>query len=386
MSSIFSTTQKFTVPAATVKYENVDIHNVKVTFPNGSNATYPKPLHLSKVMDQPSLSSPSIVALMVNGKVHSINSYITTGVATITPVYLDSYEGSSIYRRTLVQIYATAVHQLFSTKFNVIIHHHVNNGYLSRKTDQTQFTEDEIKQIKQRMSEIIQRKSAIEMVDLSHEEALNYFKSINHKYSVSLIESNNNDIVQCSCIEGFLTLFFRPLAKDTSIITDFDVRISSDKSSLLLLFPINTKKIPDDLKEVETKLTEQSYKRSLQYSKVMHIECAGDWNKVVISDKKLLKEKIIAMNMHQEKEIAAIADKVTEGVINGKIKFVGIAGPSASAKTTFSKKLGLQLKSNGIEPIVLSMDDYAKNRVDNPKDEKGNYDFECLEALRIDDS
>ena len=66
-------------------------------------------------------------------------------------------------------------------------------------------------------------------------------------------------------------------------------------------------------------------------------------------------------------------------------KFIGIAGPSASGKTTFSKKLGIALKSLNIEPTVLGMDDYFKNRVDTPKDEKGNYDFECLEALRIDD-
>ena len=66
-------------------------------------------------------------------------------------------------------------------------------------------------------------------------------------------------------------------------------------------------------------------------------------------------------------------------------KFIGIAGPSASGKTTFSKKLGIALKSLNIEPTVLGMDDYFRNRVDTPKDEKGNYDFECLEALRIND-
>jgi uridine kinase len=91
------------------------------------------------------------------------------------------------------------------------------------------------------------------------------------------------------------------------------------------------------------------------------------------------------MNMHQEEEISNIAMTIGEKVKSGKVKFIGIAGPSASGKTTFSKKLGIILKSIGIETIVISMDDYFKNRKNTPKDKNGNYDFECLEALRIED-
>ena len=99
--------------------------------------------------------------------------------------------------------------------------------------------------------------------------------------------------------------------------------------------------------------------------------------------------KIKRININYEytsrNEIAIIADTIGEKFKNGKIKFIGIAGPSASGKTTFSKKLGLLLKSLGIVTTVISMDDYFKNRADTPKDEKGNYDFECLGALRIED-
>ena len=107
--------------------------------------------------------------------------------------------------------------------------------------------------------------------------------------------------------------------------------------------------------------------------------------KVIISSQEQLRDLILTMNMHQESEIGKIADIIGERVKNGKVKFIGIAGPSASGKTTFSKKLGLVLKSMGVETIVISMDDYFVNRKDTPKDKNGNYDFECLEALRIDD-
>ena len=322
---------------------------------------------------------------MVNGEVKSLNTIITFGIAKISPILRDSYEGWSIYRRTLVQIFATAVNQLYSKEFNVIVHHGVNNGYLVKKFDEKDFTEEEINKIKEKMDDLIKKDLKIEEISLSHDEALDYFKEIKHNYSVSLIESNNTDIVKCSCIDNFLTLFFRPLGKSTGIINDFDVRLSSDKNSLLLLFPTNTKPIPKDLNEIETKHTTQSYSESFKYSKVIKIKSVGDLNKIVISNREKLRELILTMNMHHEKQISLIADKIAEKVLNGKVKFIGIAGPSASGKTTFSKKLGIALKSLNIEPTVLGMDDYFKNRVDTPKDEKGNYDFECLEALRIDD-
>ena len=365
--------------------EIIDFENVKVIFPDGEEKKYPKPLVLSELMKHPSLSSPDIITLMVNGEVKSFNSSISFGIAKVKPIVLDSYEGASTYRRTLVQIFATAVNKVYSNKFNVIIHHGVNNGYLAKKVDEKDFTEEEINAIKEKMLELIKKDLPITEMELSHNEALNYFKAIKHNYSAALIETNNTDIVKCCCIDKFLTLFFRPLAKSTGIIKEFDVRLSSDKNSLLLLFPTNTKPIPKELKDVEAKQTTKSYSDSFKYSKIINLKCVGDWNKVVISNPGKLRELILTMSQHQERQITMMADEIAEKVLNGKVKFIGIAGPSASGKTTFSKKLGLALKSKGIEPVVIGMDDYYKDKKDVPYDEHGVQDFECLEALRIDD-
>ena len=365
--------------------EEIDFENVQVTFPDGDVKKYPKPLLLSDLLEHKSLSDPKTICLMVNGEVKSLNTKISFGIAKVTPILVDSSEGSSAYRRTLVKVFATAVHKAYAKQFNVIVHHRVNNGYLVKKVDMKDFTEDEIKTIKEKMEELIKQNLPITEIELSHDEALNYFNSINHKYSSSLIESNNTDIVRCSNLDKFLTLFFRPLGKSSGVITDFDVRLSSDKNSLLLLFPTNTKPIPKDLKDIETVMTSKSYKRSYEYSKRINIECVGDWNKFVISSPTKLRELILTMSMNQEREINLIAEKIRDKVINGKVKFIGISGPSASGKTTFSKKLGLSLKSRGIETIVIGMDDYYKCPKDVPVDENGVKDFECLEALRIDD-
>jgi len=367
------------------QFEELDLENVKVIFPDGDIKKYPKPLILSELLSHKSLSSPEIILLMVNGEIKSFNSKISFGIAKVSPILLSSYEGGAAYRRTLVQIFATAVHKLYFKEFNVIVHHGINNGYLVRKVDMKNFKEEEIKNIKEKMQEIIKKDLPIEQIELSHDEALNYFKSIKHDYSASLIESNNNDIIKCSCIDKFLTLYFRPLAKSTSIINDFDVRLSSDKSSLLLLFPTPSNPIPKELKDIERVMTTKSYAHSFQYSKRINVQCVGDWNKFVISSPAKLRELMLTMSMNQEREINLIAETIGEKVKQGKIKYIGIAGPSASGKTTFSKKLGLSLKSRGIETIVLGMDDYYKSPKDVPVDEKGDKDFECLEALRIDD-
>ena len=370
---------------ATAPIEERDPDTVKVIFSDRETRRYPKPLHLSELLSHKSISSPDVIGLMVNGTVYSIDSIISFGIARISPIEIDSSEGLAMYRRTLVKIFATAVYKLYSKEFTVSINHNVNNGYLVKKTNEKPFTEEEISKIKEKMKEYIDQDLEIKEVELSHTEAINYFKSIKHDYSVSLIEGNNVDIVKCSCLDKFLTLLFRPLGRSTGIIKKFDVRLSSDKNSLLLLFPTIEREIPDKLDEIETRLTMKSYEDSFKYSKIINIKSVGDWNKIVISNQEKLNDLILSINNHQEQEISSIAGKIAEKVRNGKVKFIGIAGPSASGKTTFSKKLGVLLKSLGIETIVISMDDYFKNRVDTPKDEKGNYDFECLGALRIED-
>ena len=161
------------------------------------------------------------------------------------------------------------------------------------------------------------------------------------------------------------------------MITDYDVRLSSNKQSLLLLFLVNSQPILKELSEIEIKLTAQSYADSFKYSKIINIKCVGNWNKVIISKKR----KCEGFNANYEfpsgTRNAQITDKIAEKVTKNNIKFIRIAGPSARGKTTFNKKLDILLWVQGIQTIVISMDDYFKNRKDILKDKKGNYDFEC---------
>ena len=138
---------------------------MKVIFENDQNQRYPKSLKLSELIpNYKSQSSPKLMALLVNGKVTSINSVLSTGEATIKPVTFETSEGLAAYKRTLVQMFATALNKLYVKKFVVINHHGVKNGYLWRKDNGQPFTEEEVKSIKEKMDELIQRNLPMDKV------------------------------------------------------------------------------------------------------------------------------------------------------------------------------------------------------------------------------
>ena len=282
--------------------KKLDLKIINVIFPNEEQKIYQRPLLISELLNHPNLSSKEIIALKVNGEIKSLNAIISVGKVKISPILKDSEDGCSIYRRALVQILSKGVNKLYFDKFNIIIHLGVNNGYLLKKSDENDFTQEEIDKIKEKMQELNDKDIKIEKVELSHNEAIEYFSSIKHNYSISIIESNNTDIIKCNCIDNFLTLFFQPLGKSTGIIKEFDVRLSSDRNSLLLLFPTSTKNIPKDLSEIESKLILKIFPESFEFSKIIGIKSVGDLNKAMNSNPERLRELILTMNMNHEQQ------------------------------------------------------------------------------------
>ncbi|EDR24431.1 uridine cytidine kinase I, putative [Entamoeba dispar SAW760] len=380
MSSLSSPTVNPSTPSTIAN--PIDISKTVVTFTDGTQEIHTRPLHLTNLLTHPSLNNSDLVGIMVNGRVYSTNAIINIGIANITPVFLNSYEGFSIYRRSLVMVFATAAFMTYGTKFGVTVEHHVNNGYCINKSNGKEFTEEECNTIKNKMKELINENKEIKEVVLSHAEAINYFTETNRGMTLSLLKSTNNEEVKCSYLEGFMTLFIRPLLGRTGILKDFNLILGTDKTGMMLLFPQENKPIPKTIKEIETKKIIENYKATNKVARAVGIECIGDLNKKIIKGDKTT---VMMMENRQDMEIAQIAEDAIEKIKTRGVKLISIAGPSASGKTTFSKKLGVQLKLRGITPVVLSTDDYYKHRVDSPKDEYGNYDFECLEALRLDD-
>ena len=357
-------------------------NKITIKYSDGTEEIHDRPLKLTTLLSHPTLQRKDLMGISVNGRIHSPNDTIAVGVATIAPVVLDSTEGYSIYRRSLVNVLATAAYQTYGKSFGITVEHSVNNGYMIYKSNHGEFTQEECEAIKKRMTELIEKDLEITTVELSHQEAVHYFTETNRPYTCSLLKSKNVEKIQCNYLDGFLTLYVRSMTKSTGLLKEFNLIVASNKKGLLLLFPLQNKPIPTEMKDIETEFIVKNYEQSYEIAKRNTIECIGDLNQQMIKGDK---EFISMMENKQDLEIARIADDAAEKILKHGVKLVSIAGPSASGKTTFIKKLGLQLKARGITPVVLSTDDYYKHRLESPKDENGNYDFECLEALRLDD-
>ena len=359
-----------------------NVGKITIKYIDGTEEVHDRPLKLETITQHPTMKKDDLVGILVNGKAMSPNDTISVGMATVAPIVLDSYEGFSIYRRSLVAVFATAVYQTFGKEFGVTVEHSVNNGYMINKYNHEEFTQEECDKIKQRMTELVEKNVEITKVQLSHQEAVQYFKDTNRPYTVSFLETKMMEVVNCNYLDGFVTLYVRSMVKSTGMLKQFNLVVSKNKKGLLLLFPMQNRPLPEDLKDIETDYIVKNYEDSKIIAKRNQIECIGDLNRRLLKNDHSF---ISAMENRQDFEIERIANDAADKILNHGVKLVSIAGPSASGKTTFSKKLGLQLKIRGITPVVLSTDDYYKHREESPKDENGNYDFECLEALRLDD-
>lgn len=212
---------------------------------------------------------------------------------------------------------------------------------------------------------------------LSSEEAIRFYESKNEKDKANLIRTSGLEYVKFYVIENFKELCNGPLAPSTGYITKF--KIVPYPPGFLLMFPkiynkrllIKYEKTPKKLSKVF--LETRNWYKEQGVSNVAHL------NQIILDNK--LSELITISEALHEKRIAYIADVITRR--RDEIKIVLIAGPSGSGKTTFSKRLGIHLRVNGIRPVAISLDNYFVDREKTPRDEKGNYDFECLEALDV---
>ena len=185
-----------------------------------------------------------------------------------------------------------------------------------------------------------------------------------------------NEFVTLYSLLDYYNFFFSPMPISTGILKDFDLTLTKD-NAVILEYPDTSGSIPkyNHMEKVLNVFT--SYRT---WSEKLNVNYVSDVNNVVIKGK--IKEFIQLNEIKQNEDLSKIANEIEKNLEN--IKLVLIAGPSSSGKTTTSKKLSLYLKNKGINPFVISTDDYFKDRKDTPKNEKGEYEYDILEALDID--
>ncbi|WP_300727411.1 nucleoside kinase [uncultured Bacteroides sp.] len=317
------------------------------------------------------------ISAKVNNKVESLNFRVYYN-KDIEFLDITSASGMRTYVRSLCFILVRAVDELYP-KGTISLEHPVSRGYYCNLNIGREITLDDVSLIKQKMQEIIKADIPYERFECHTTKAVEMFRRQGMEDKAKLLDTSGQLYSYYNKLDDTIDSYYGSLAPSTGYIYLFDIVKYYD--GLLLRIP--RRKEPDKLEDVikQEKMLEvfQEYHR---WNKIMGIATVGDFN--ISCNAGHATDLIKVSEALQEKKIAHIADQIANRNVNGeRVKLVLIAGPSSSGKTTFSKRLSIQLMTNGLRPYPISLDDYFVDRENTPLDENGNHDFESLYALDI---
>ena len=293
--------------------------------------------------------------------------------------FLDSTQkpGNRVYIRSLCFILSKAVNDIFpGRKFN--LEHPVSKGYYCAFDDSEKIPEEAISGIKKRMKEIIAEDMPFIFKTVRTVDAVNLFRERGMDDKALLLETSGMSYSSYYELDGYVDYFYGDLTPSAGFIELFDI-ISYDIGLLLRVPQIDN---PSELNPVvmQDKMF-SSYKRFIDLQRMIGLDNVGELNLAIQEDR--VSEVVMVSEAIQEKRIAYIAEKISERYNSDGVRIILISGPSSSGKTTFCKRLQVQLITNLLNPLGISLDDYYLNREDTPKDENGNYDFESLYAIDL---
>ena len=313
------------------------------------------------------------LSVKVNNKVEGLH-YRVYHNKDIEYLDIKSASGARAYTRTLFFILCKAVHDLWPTA-EVVIDIPVSNGYYCDINIGRSITQFDAEAVKQRMQKLIDDAIPISRHESTTEEVIDMFTELGMTSKVKLLKSVGRLYTTYYEIDGYKDYYYGTLLTNTRQLYLFGLEKYYD--GLLLRIP--SREDPSRLGELvrQDKMFD-IFKEHHRWQKILGISTVGDFNEAV--KKGMSTDLINISEALQEKKISQIADMIS---MRRGVKVVLISGPSSSGKTTFCKRLSIQLLTCGIKPIQISLDDYFVHREDTPKDEKGDYDYESLYALDI---
>ena len=317
----------------------------------------------------------------VNAKVNNKVESLTFRVYNNKDVeFQDIYTSSGMrtYVRSLCFILCKAVEDLYPNG-SIMLEHPVSKGYYCQLKLDRSIGLDDIHRIKQRMKEIIAEDLPFVRYEKHTTEVVELFRQKGMNDKVHLLETSDNLYSYYYTLGDTIDYYYGSLLPSTGYIHLFDLIKYYDG----LLLQVPNRSNPNKLEEIlkQEKMLEV-FKEHRRWNQILGIGTVGDFNKACNAG--YATELINVSEALQEKRISQIADEIFHRGQKGQpVKLILISGPSSSGKTTFSKRLSVQLMANGLKPYPISLDDYFVDREDTPKDENGNYDYESLYALDL---
>ena len=329
---------------------------------------------LSDIYKEINLQMPfGPVSAKVNNKVEGLH-YRVYHNKDIEFLNLLSPSGIRTYTRSLFLVLCKAVHDLYPTS-SVVIDIPVSNGYYCNLQLGHEITTEDVDRIRTRMQEIIDAKMPIQRYETTTEEAVKMFTELGDIQKAKLLKSSGSLYCVYYVLDDYKDYYYGSMLTNTAQLHLFGLEPYFD--GVLLRIP--SVQDPSKLGELirQDKMFEV-FKEHHRWQSILGIKTVGDFNEAVKNGQAT--DLINVSEALQEKKISQIADTIAG---RKEIKVVLIAGPSSSGKTTFCKRLSVQLLASGVKPVQISLDDYFVNRVETPKDENGELDYESIYALNI---
>ncbi|MBN1685220.1 MAG: nucleoside kinase [Spirochaetales bacterium] len=351
-------------------------NEVCITFPTGRQDFFPYGIRVIDLLKEKEFdgAGDAIVGGLINNEVVSLTFRVEVN-SVFEPVMIASRDGARIFRRSLCFLLNAAAAAVFPGR-RLVIGHSLGDSYFFYFDDEPETSADDVSRLESRMQELVKADLPITRSVLSYNDAMTHLKETGNRSAEQLLEHLSDSKITIHECAGFRDIAHGPLVLHSGLLGHFE--LAAYPPGFLLRFP------PVDLPGVVEPLKEhpvvfsifQEYKR---WGKVLGVSNAGQLNDLISRGK--IKDFIQVAEALHDKKMAEIANAVYEK--RDSVRLILIAGPSCSGKTTFTKKLLVQLKVLGYNPVSISVDDYFLPRDQTPLDKNGEYDFEALEALDV---
>ncbi len=338
---------------------------------NGETRDFPKGSSLKEIYDGFGLEMPyGAIAARVNN--------VTVGLALrlyrhkdVEFIDITTDDGRRMYMRSLTFIFMKAMNEFFPGEI-VRFENAVSKGYYCRMN--RPLSNEEVDRVRERMKSIIESDIPFKRVECHTEEAIEVFRRMGRKDKVDLLETYDRLYTSYYELDGYVDSYYNGLVPSTGYINLFEIEKFAD--GVLLRLP--DKDCPTRLEDkVPQEKLQELFEERLNWHQKMGVETIGDFNKGVRAGYGI--DLVNVSEVLQERRLSRIADDI----MGRGARVVLIAGPSSSGKTTFSKRLSVQLLACGLKPYAISLDDYFVNRTQTPRKPDGDYDFESIYSIDL---
>ncbi|MBQ8218999.1 MAG: nucleoside kinase [Bacilli bacterium] len=349
------------------------MNNIIITFEDGVKLEYRKGIKLSEIIKSRNLDRDIICGSFQNRIINYDDAITRSG--TLTLYDINSSYGNRIYEKGLTVLFKISALEVLGKDISIKIRHSIDRGIFFEIDKKV--SDKDIEQIKKNMMTKVEKAIPFIKIETTIEEAMTYFKSIKRDDKIRTLFYDKNSYVTLYKFDGVYNYVIGNLPYDSSILKYFDLTNIPNKG-IILRYP----SIYDNGKILKYTHHDKFFNNIdeyLEWARILNISSIGELNDTIISSKP--GELINLSESIQNYRLQQIAGMIKER--QDEIKIILLSGPSSSGKTTTSRKLSMYLKTLGLNPVAISLDDYFLNRDETPINENGKPDYESLRAIDV---